>query len=86
MICPYEAFPTHDAWVMIAAASDALFAKACEALGVPGMPRDPRFEDNPAAVAHRAEVFESSPSSPGRSRARKCSIVSSARRAVRARF
>ncbi len=59
MICPYEAFPTRDAWVMIAAGSDALFAKACEALGVPGMPRDPRFTDNPARVAHRAEVFES---------------------------
>jgi crotonobetainyl-CoA:carnitine CoA-transferase CaiB-like acyl-CoA transferase len=59
MICPYEAFPTRDAWVMIAAGSDALFAKACEALGVPGMPRDPRFKDNPARVAHRGEVFES---------------------------
>jgi len=58
MICPYEAFPTRDAWVMIAAGSDALFGKACEALGVPGMPRDPRFKDNPTRVAHRAEVFE----------------------------
>jgi formyl-CoA transferase/CoA:oxalate CoA-transferase len=58
MICPYEAFPTRDAWVMIAAGSDALFAKACEALGVPGTPRDPRFTDNPARVAHRAELFE----------------------------
>lgn len=58
MICPYEAFPTRDAWVMIAAGSDALFAKACEALGVPGMPRDPRFKDNPTRVAHRGEVFE----------------------------
>jgi crotonobetainyl-CoA:carnitine CoA-transferase CaiB-like acyl-CoA transferase len=59
MICPYEAFPSRDAWVMIAAGSDALFAKACEALGVPGMARDPRFRDNPSRVAHRAEVFES---------------------------
>jgi len=59
MICPYEAFPTRDAWVMIAAASDALFTKACEALGVPGMPRDPRFRDNPSRVAHRNDVFES---------------------------
>lgn len=59
MISPYEAFPTRDAWVMIAAGSDALFAKACEALGVPGMPRDPRFKDNPSRVAHRGEVFES---------------------------
>jgi crotonobetainyl-CoA:carnitine CoA-transferase CaiB-like acyl-CoA transferase len=59
MICPYEAFPSRDAWVMIAAGSDALFAKACEALGVPGMARDPRFRDNPSRVAHRSEVFES---------------------------
>jgi crotonobetainyl-CoA:carnitine CoA-transferase CaiB-like acyl-CoA transferase len=59
MICPYEAFPTRDAWVMIAAGSDALFARACEALGLPGLPQDPRFKDNPARVAHRAQVFES---------------------------
>jgi len=58
MICPYEAFPTRDAWVMIAAGSDALFAKACEALGIPGMVRDPRFRDNPMRVAHRADVFQ----------------------------
>jgi len=58
MICPYEAFPTRDAWVMIAAGSDALFVKTCEALDVPGMPRDPRFRDNPSRVAHRADVFD----------------------------
>ena len=58
MICPYEAFPTRDAWVMIAAGSDALFVKTCEALKVPGMPRDPRFRDNPSRVAHRADVFD----------------------------
>jgi len=58
MICPYEAFPTRDAWVMIAAGSDALFVKTCEALSVPGMPRDPRFTDNPSRVAHRADVFD----------------------------
>jgi formyl-CoA transferase/CoA:oxalate CoA-transferase len=58
MICPYEAFPTRDAWVMIAAGSDALFAKASEALGVQDLPGDPRFKDNPARVAHRAELFD----------------------------
>jgi crotonobetainyl-CoA:carnitine CoA-transferase CaiB-like acyl-CoA transferase len=58
MICPYEAFPTGDAWVMIAAGSDALFEKASQALGVPGLPRDPRFADNPSRVAHRAELFD----------------------------
>jgi formyl-CoA transferase/CoA:oxalate CoA-transferase len=58
MICPYEAFPTRDAWVMIAAGSDALFAKACDALGTAGLARDPRFADNPARVAHRAELVD----------------------------
>jgi len=58
MICPYEAFPTRDAWVMIAAGSDALFGKACEGLGVPGLPRDPRFAGNPARVANRAALFD----------------------------
>ena len=58
MICPYEAFPTRDAWVMIAAASDALFVKAATALGALELPRDPRFADNPARVAHRGELLE----------------------------
>ncbi|HEV8531887.1 MAG TPA: CoA transferase [Methylomirabilota bacterium] len=58
MICPYEAFPTRDAWVMIAAASDALFVKAAAALGAPELPRDARFADNPARVAHRGELLE----------------------------
>ena len=58
MICPYEAFPTRDAWVMIAAGSDALFAKACAALGIAALHRDPRFADNPARVAHRAELCD----------------------------
>lgn len=58
MIAPYEAFPARDAWVMIGAASDALFARACEVLGVEGLARDPRFRDNPARVRHRAALFD----------------------------
>jgi crotonobetainyl-CoA:carnitine CoA-transferase CaiB-like acyl-CoA transferase len=58
MIVPYEAFPTTDGWVMIAAASDALFVKATGALGVPELARDPRFVDNPRRVQHRAALQE----------------------------
>jgi crotonobetainyl-CoA:carnitine CoA-transferase CaiB-like acyl-CoA transferase len=58
MIAPYEAFPTREAWVMIAAGSDALFAKACAALGLDALARDPRFASNPARVANRAAVLE----------------------------
>ncbi|HEU4439631.1 MAG TPA: CoA transferase [Methylomirabilota bacterium] len=58
MIVPYEAFPVTDGWVMIAAASDALFVKATAALGVPALARDPRFLDNPRRVEHRAALQE----------------------------
>jgi formyl-CoA transferase/CoA:oxalate CoA-transferase len=58
MICPYEAFPTRDAWVMIAAGSDALFAKAARALGQGELPDDPRFTDNPSRVTNRAALFD----------------------------
>jgi formyl-CoA transferase/CoA:oxalate CoA-transferase len=58
MIAPYEAFPARDAWVLIAAASDALFARCCQALGLDALPRDPRFASNPARVTNRAALFE----------------------------
>jgi crotonobetainyl-CoA:carnitine CoA-transferase CaiB-like acyl-CoA transferase len=58
MIAPYEAFPSRDTWVMIAAGSDALFAKCCAALGLPDLPADPRFARNPDRVKNRAALFE----------------------------
>ena len=58
MICPYEAFPARDAWVMIAAGSDALFTRCCEALGVPALAQDPRFRDNPTRVANRKALID----------------------------
>jgi crotonobetainyl-CoA:carnitine CoA-transferase CaiB-like acyl-CoA transferase len=53
MIVPYQAFPAADGFVMIAAGSDALFARLAAALGVPALAEDPRFRDNPSRVAHR---------------------------------
>jgi crotonobetainyl-CoA:carnitine CoA-transferase CaiB-like acyl-CoA transferase len=58
MIAPYEAFPSRDAWVMIAAGSDALFAKCCAALGLAELPSDPRFSTNPDRVRNRSVLFE----------------------------
>ncbi len=58
MIVPYEAFPVVDGWVMIAAASDALFVKATAALEVPDLARDARFVDNPRRVEHRVALQE----------------------------
>jgi len=58
MIVPYEAFPTQDGYLMIAAGRDALFVKACEALGLGELAQDPRFADNPSRVKHRAILFD----------------------------
>ncbi|MBI4608505.1 MAG: CoA transferase [Candidatus Rokubacteria bacterium] len=58
MIAPYEAFPTADGYLMIAAGSDALFARACQALGIPEAARDPRFADNPSRVRNRKALFD----------------------------
>ncbi|MBX6362630.1 MAG: CoA transferase [Gemmatimonadetes bacterium] len=57
-IAPYEAFPTADGRLMIAAANDGLFLRLCRALELPELAADPRFRDNPSRVAHRAELYE----------------------------
>ena len=56
MIAPYQAFPTADGFVMIGAASDALFVRLTQALHAPALAADPRFADNPSRVRHRADI------------------------------
>ena len=58
MIAPYGAFPTRDGQLMIAAGNDALFVRLCEALGLPYLTTDPRFETNPTRVAGSDELDE----------------------------
>jgi crotonobetainyl-CoA:carnitine CoA-transferase CaiB-like acyl-CoA transferase len=58
MIAPYQAFPTADGYVMIGAASDALFQRLATALEAPALGSDPRFADNPSRVRHREAVVE----------------------------
>lgn len=56
MIVPYQAFPTADGHLMIAAPNDGLFARLCVALGHPEWAADPRFAHNPERVEHREEL------------------------------
>ncbi|HEV8471259.1 MAG TPA: CoA transferase [Methylomirabilota bacterium] len=56
MIAPYQAFPTADGYVMIAAGSDALFRRLADALGDDMLGADPRFADNPSRVHHRESL------------------------------
>ena len=51
-IAPFEAYPTSDGHLVIAAGNDALFRACCDTLGVPELPDDPRFADNASRVDH----------------------------------
>jgi len=57
LIAPYEVFDTADGRLMIAAANDRLFARFCQAVGLPKLVNDPRFRTNPARVANRDELM-----------------------------
>lgn len=55
-ITPYEAFRARDRWFALAAANNRQWAALCQAIGQPELATDPRFADNGARVAHRAEL------------------------------
>ncbi|UOM33312.1 CaiB/BaiF CoA-transferase family protein [Acuticoccus sp. I52.16.1] len=56
MTAPYEVFACGDGYVFIAAGNDRLFASVCRGLGCEALTADPRFADNAARVANRAEL------------------------------
>jgi len=52
-IVPYQAFPTLDGYVVIAAGSPAIWERLCAALGRPDLRTDLRFLDNGKRVVNR---------------------------------
>ncbi len=54
----FEALPTADRELVVAAANDRLFAKLAQVLGHAEWAADPRFADNAGRVAHKAEVID----------------------------
>src|ERR687898_1212688 len=61
-ITPYETFEAADRPLAVAVGNDRLFARLCEALGLPDLPGDERFTTNSARVEHAdalAELLES---------------------------
>lgn len=52
-IVPYQAFPTRDGDVVIAAGSQAIWERLCGAIGRPELTSDPRFLDNSKRVVNR---------------------------------
>jgi crotonobetainyl-CoA:carnitine CoA-transferase CaiB-like acyl-CoA transferase len=55
-ITPYETYECADRPVAVAVGNDRLFARLCEALGLPELPGDERFATNSARVAHADEL------------------------------
>ena len=57
LIVPYQVLATADGELMLVAANDRLFAKACAAIGAPELADDPRFASNPLRVENRDELI-----------------------------
>ena len=55
-VFPYEALPTADREMIVAAANDRQFRKLCDVLGIPEVADDPRFARNHDRTANRAEL------------------------------
>jgi len=57
-IAPFAAFATKDGHVVIAVATEGLFAKLCSALECQALARDPRFKSNPLRMQHWEELHK----------------------------
>lgn len=55
-IAPYQAFPTRDGHLIVAAGNDNLWRRLCAALERDDLAADPRFTGNPDRVRHRDEL------------------------------
>jgi crotonobetainyl-CoA:carnitine CoA-transferase CaiB-like acyl-CoA transferase len=55
-IVPYDMFETSNGKLYLAIGNNGQFSKLCELLDLAQLPRDPRFADNAARLAHRAEI------------------------------
>ena len=52
-IVPYQVFESRGGPLIVAVGNDAQFARFCELIGLPDLPSDPRFADNPGRVENR---------------------------------
>jgi len=56
-IVPYQAFATHDGYLMLAVGNDRQFASFCEIAGRPELASDDRYRTNAGRVANRAPLI-----------------------------
>jgi crotonobetainyl-CoA:carnitine CoA-transferase CaiB-like acyl-CoA transferase len=53
---PYQAFAAADGWIVVGGANQTNWLRVLEAIGASELADDPRFRDNPARMAHLAEL------------------------------
>lgn len=53
---PWQAFPTSDGYLVVAARDEKFWRNLCDAIGRPDLKTDPRSADNSARVEHRREI------------------------------
>ena len=58
MLAPYEAYPTRDGRILVAAGNNSIWGKLCCALDSEELLDDPRFKDNPSRVENREALYE----------------------------
>jgi len=56
-IVPYQAFPTADGQLMVAAGNDRLWRRFAAAVGLGALAEDPRYATNPDRVRHRDQLL-----------------------------
>ena len=56
-ITPYQVFTAQDQDMVIAVGNDGQFRKFCEALDIPAVASDEKFQTNPKRVEHREELI-----------------------------
>lgn len=57
-LVPMGCFQSRDGWVNVAGPSGRLLRRFCEAIGLPDLPTDERFDSGPKRSANRAELNE----------------------------
>lgn len=57
-IVPYQSFKSRDGYLVIGVASEGIWRRLCQAIGMAGLADDPRFARNPQRVEHRGELID----------------------------
>ncbi len=56
-IVPFQSFQTRDGYLVVAAASERIWQRFCQAIEMAELAEDPRFAKNPQRVQHREELI-----------------------------